>query len=68
MPPVLSLGNPAPLGLLAFGMTTMNLMYVEMGWAETDFEVSSKCVYSCCVVWIQKFGMRVLLLSKRGVI
>lgn len=73
------LGNPAPLGLLAFGMTvgwllvssksvcgvakmtfltpyallslallflafvdlqTMNLMYVEMGWCETDFEVS----------------------------
>jgi uncharacterized protein len=34
------LGNPAPLGLLAFGMTTMNLMYVEMGWCETDFEAS----------------------------
>lgn len=23
------MGNPAPLGLLAFGMTTMNLMYVQ---------------------------------------
>lgn len=33
-----TLGNPAPLGLLAFGMTTMMLMYVEMGWCETDFE------------------------------
>lgn len=32
------LGNPAPLGLLAFGMTTLMLMYVEMGWVETDFE------------------------------
>ena len=33
-------GNPAPLGLIAFGMTTAMLMYVEMGWAETDFEAS----------------------------
>ena len=32
-----SLGNPAPLGLLAFGMTTMLLMYVETGWVENDF-------------------------------
>lgn len=32
-------GNPAPLGLFAFGMTTIMLMYVEMGWAETAFEV-----------------------------
>ena len=29
-----SLGNPAPLGLLAFGTTTNLLMYVEMGWCE----------------------------------
>lgn len=35
-----NIGNPAPLGLLAFGMTTMMLMYVEMGWCETDFEAS----------------------------
>lgn len=34
-----SLGNPAPLGLLAFGMTTMLLMYVETGWVEADFQV-----------------------------
>lgn len=35
----MALGNPAPLGLLAFGMTTMMLMYVEAGWVEEDFEV-----------------------------
>lgn len=35
----MALGNPAPLGLFAFGMTTLMLMYVEMGWAEKDFEV-----------------------------
>lgn len=34
----MTLGNPAPLGLLAFGMTTLMLMYVEMGWVSTDFE------------------------------
>jgi hypothetical protein len=34
----IKLGNPAPLGLLAFGMTTMMLMYVDMGWVETEFE------------------------------
>jgi uncharacterized protein len=34
----MALGNPAPLGLLAFGMTTLMLMFVETGWAETDFE------------------------------
>jgi uncharacterized protein len=34
-----TLGNPAPLGLICFGMTTMMLMYVEMGWVEVDFEV-----------------------------
>jgi succinate-acetate transporter protein len=32
------IGNPAPLGLLAFGMTTMLLMYVDMGLVETEFE------------------------------
>jgi hypothetical protein len=35
----MALGNPAPLGLLAFAMTTMMLMYVEAGWVEDDFEV-----------------------------
>lgn len=34
----MALGNPAPLGLLAFGLTTAMLMYVEMGWVEDDFE------------------------------
>lgn len=34
-----TIGNPAPLGLLAFGMTTLMLMYVEMEWCEKDFEV-----------------------------
>lgn len=34
----MSLGNPAPLGLLAFGMTTLMLMFVETGWAESDFQ------------------------------
>jgi succinate-acetate transporter protein len=34
----MALGNPAPLGLLAFGMTTAMLMYVEMGWVEPEFE------------------------------
>jgi uncharacterized protein len=34
-----TLGNPAPLGLLCFGMTTLTLMYVDMGWCEKDFEV-----------------------------
>jgi len=34
-----NIGNPAPLGLLAFGMTTLMLMYVEMEWVEKDFEV-----------------------------
>jgi succinate-acetate transporter protein len=32
-----NLGNPAPLGLLAFGMTTAMLMFVDAGWAESDF-------------------------------
>lgn len=34
----LKLGNPAPLGLFAFGMTTSLLMYVEMGWVEHEFQ------------------------------
>jgi succinate-acetate transporter protein len=34
-----TLGNPAPFGLLCFGMTTFTLMYVDMGWVEHDFEI-----------------------------
>jgi succinate-acetate transporter protein len=34
----MAIGNPAPLGLLAFGMTTMLLMYVDMGWVEDEFQ------------------------------
>lgn len=34
----MTLGNPAPLGLLAFGMTTAMLMYVDMGWVESNFQ------------------------------
>lgn len=34
----IKLGNPAPLGLLAFGMTTGMLMYIDAGWVETEFE------------------------------
>lgn len=33
-----TLGNPAPLGLLAFGMTTAMLMFVDAGWVEKEFE------------------------------
>ena len=32
-----NIGNPAPLGLLAFGMTTAMLMFVELGWVEPEF-------------------------------
>jgi succinate-acetate transporter protein len=41
------LGNPAPLGLLAFGMTTLMLMMVDMGWVEHDFEyvVAAYAIY-----------------------
>jgi succinate-acetate transporter protein len=41
------LGNPAPLGLFAFGMTTAMLMFVETGWAEPEFEqmVSAYAVF-----------------------
>lgn len=33
-----SLGNPAPLGLAAFGTTTFYLMTVDMGWSSPAFE------------------------------
>lgn len=35
---MVTIGNPAPLGLLAFGTTTALLMYVDMGWIEEDAE------------------------------
>lgn len=34
----IKLGNPAPLGLFAFGVTTALLMYVDAGWVEPEFE------------------------------
>lgn len=34
----ITLGNPAPFGLLAFGLTVMNVMWVEMGWVEYAFQ------------------------------
>lgn len=33
-----SLGNPAPLGLAAFGTCTFYLMTVDMGWTSSGFE------------------------------
>jgi uncharacterized protein len=43
----IKLGNPAPLGLLAFGVTTAMLMYVDAGWVENEFEqwVASYALY-----------------------
>jgi uncharacterized protein len=32
------IGNPGPLGLLCFGMTTDMLMFVVTGWSEKPFE------------------------------
>eukprot|EP01023_Acetabularia_acetabulum_P023601 TRINITY_DN2303_c0_g1_i1.p3 TRINITY_DN2303_c0_g1~~TRINITY_DN2303_c0_g1_i1.p3 ORF type:complete len:238 (+),score=22.55 TRINITY_DN2303_c0_g1_i1:74-787(+) len=31
------IGNPAPIGLFAFGMTTMMLMFKDMGWTDPGF-------------------------------
>eukprot|EP01026_Neomeris_dumetosa_P025264 TRINITY_DN207_c2_g1_i2.p3 TRINITY_DN207_c2_g1~~TRINITY_DN207_c2_g1_i2.p3 ORF type:complete len:267 (-),score=22.46 TRINITY_DN207_c2_g1_i2:1404-2111(-) len=31
------IGNPAPIGLFAFGMTTMMLMFKDMGWTDPAF-------------------------------
>jgi uncharacterized protein len=42
----MTLGNPAPLGLIAFGMSTMLLMYVDMGWVEHDFQAY---LYAMCM-------------------
>lgn len=38
-----TLGNPAPLGLAAFGTTTFYLMTVDMGWSEPWFEDLVAC-------------------------
>lgn len=32
----MEIANPAPLGLLCFGLTTAMLMYIDMGWAEAE--------------------------------
>jgi uncharacterized protein len=32
------IGNPTPFGLICFGMATLTLMYLELGWVETDFQ------------------------------
>lgn len=32
------IGNPAPLGLFAFGITTAMLMIIDSGWVEPEFE------------------------------
>jgi succinate-acetate transporter protein len=34
----MSMGNPAHLSLLMFGMTTMMLMYDDMCWVEGEFQ------------------------------
>ena len=34
----MSMGNPTLLSLLVFGMTTMMLMYVNMGWVKSKFQ------------------------------
>ncbi len=34
----MSMGNPTLLSLLVFGMTTMMLMYVNMGWVKGKFQ------------------------------
>eukprot|EP01023_Acetabularia_acetabulum_P049594 TRINITY_DN5300_c0_g1_i1.p1 TRINITY_DN5300_c0_g1~~TRINITY_DN5300_c0_g1_i1.p1 ORF type:complete len:153 (-),score=26.48 TRINITY_DN5300_c0_g1_i1:40-498(-) len=31
------IGNPAPIGLFAFGMTTMMLMFKDAGWTDPEF-------------------------------
>jgi succinate-acetate transporter protein len=35
----MTLGNPTPLGLLCFAMTTSFLSFAEMGWCETDADI-----------------------------
>eukprot|EP01025_Chloroclados_australasicus_P063782 TRINITY_DN844_c1_g1_i1.p6 TRINITY_DN844_c1_g1~~TRINITY_DN844_c1_g1_i1.p6 ORF type:complete len:288 (-),score=23.08 TRINITY_DN844_c1_g1_i1:3677-4414(-) len=33
-----NIGNPAPIGLFAFGMTTMMLMFKDAGWTQPGFK------------------------------
>ncbi|KAF8063821.1 satP [Scenedesmus sp. PABB004] len=44
--PACCLANPAPLGLLCFGMTTAMLMFVDAEWAERA-AISSVITYAC---------------------
>jgi uncharacterized protein len=34
-------GNPTPFGLICLGMATLTLMYLELGWVETDFQAQA---------------------------
>eukprot|EP00882_Tetradesmus_deserticola_P000109 GHRQ01000122.1.p1 GENE.GHRQ01000122.1~~GHRQ01000122.1.p1 ORF type:complete len:236 (+),score=41.43 GHRQ01000122.1:170-877(+) len=40
------LANPAPLGLLCFGMTTVMLMFIDAGWSEDPAIIAVMC-YAC---------------------
>lgn len=40
------IGNPAPLGLLCFGMTTVMLMFVTTQWSEATF-LNTVITYAC---------------------
>lgn len=44
--PASGIGNPAPLGLLCFGMTTVMLMFVNTTWTESTFIATVMC-YAC---------------------
>mmetsp|Transcript_9277 Transcript_9277/g.13936 ORF Transcript_9277/g.13936 Transcript_9277/m.13936 type:complete len:234 (+) Transcript_9277:188-889(+) len=39
----IKIGNPAPLGLMSFGMTTLMLMYVEAEWVNPEFSQIVVC-------------------------
>lgn len=41
------IANPAPLGLLCFGMTTIFLMFVTTGWSHINFEYNTVILYAC---------------------
>lgn len=59
----MTLGNPAPFGLLAFGMTTAMLMFVDMGWAETEFE-EMVCGYAIFYGGLMQFVVAIAELCK----
>lgn len=44
--PASGMGNPAPLGLLCFGMTTVMLMFVTTTWTEATF-IATVISYAC---------------------